>query len=105
MMIKKKKFPLILISIFLGVVQDLYASQDCTDFFTQVLLNTPPLKKISPKLSKEIRSAYSTYLKEVDPVEQNTVISLIVEAEEKFSRSRVQAELKSAINQCSIDAK
>lgn len=104
-MTKKAKHFLILIWSFLGVIQVLHASQDCRNFFVQLSLNSSTSKKLSSRLSNEIRAAYSTYLKEVDPAEQSSVISLIAEAEEKFPRSRVQEELKSAITQCSIETK
>lgn len=77
----------------------------CAELFFDLPRTSELAPQVSPKLAAEIRNAYSQYLKEVSPTEEDTVISLIVAAEKKFSRSKVQAELKTALIECRLGSK
>lgn len=81
------------------------AEKECLDFFTSLNKNPSSLEKTPSKKSTEIRIAYSSYLKDVSPEEEETVISLIAAAEEKYPRTKVLEELKSAMTRCEVGAK
>jgi|GEM_PF-2929427 len=103
----KKKYLAFLIPLLLAIQPAMGTEplKGCSGLFFNLPITSEVAPQVSTKLAAEIRDAYSKYLKEVSPTEEDTIISLIAAAEKKFSRAKVQAELKTALTECRLGSK